>query len=303
MQIISGKVKKPFNVLLYGEPGAGKTTWASQAPKPFFIASDELDEFDVDRTQLIETFQDAMDAVLWLEENDHDYQTVVVDTIDAIEKMVHQEILAKEKTDKTRSMNKAAGGYGNAYSISHDWMAGFRDTLGRLRHNKNMNIIILCHSDTKVTNDPLLGDSYTEYYLTLHNKVQSLFVDWVSAVLFLAFDVSKSGDNEKFAYGNGDRYLYTQKKPGFIAKNRYHLEAVLSAPEEASFQPFYDGYNSYFKGNQPDTKTIIRGIISLTDNVESADEVKKIKELVKDNRDNPQKLLKIKSNVEQLIGV
>lgn len=301
MQIISGKVKKPFNVLLYGEPGSGKSTWASQSPSPIFIASDEIDELDVDRMPKVTTYKDAIDQLDWLVKESHGYNTVVIDTIDAIEKIIHQEILDKEKSDKTRSMNKAQGGYGNAYAVATDYMIGIKNKLSILRDKRDMNIIILCHSDTKVTNDPLLGDSYTEYYLTLHHKVGSLFVDWVSAVLFLAFDVSKS-ENDKFAYGNGDRYLYTQKKPGFIAKNRYHLPAVLEAKEEESFRPFYDGYNSYFD-NSVDTSALVGCINELLDNVSDERVREKVRVNLDANTNNPANLVKIKTKVEQLIGV
>ena len=301
MEIISGKVKKPFNVLLYGQPGAGKSSWASHAPSPIFIASDELDELDVDRLPHVTTYKAVMDQLTWIEKEKHNYKTVVIDTIDAIEAIVHQEILSKEKSDKTRSMNKACGGYGNAFNVSLDWMTAIRDTLIRIRHNKKMNIITICHSVTSVTNDPLLGDSYTEYDLSLHKHVQSLFVDWVSAVLFIAFDVNKA-DNDKFAYGSGKRFIYTQKKPGFEAKNRYHLDAVLACPEENPFSSFWAGYTNYFKGNEPTAKQVIMQVKGLLDNVKDQAVIDKVKEDVRANKTDPKKLMLIKEQVQQLIG-
>ena len=112
MQVIRGKVKKPFNVLLYGQPGAGKSTWAAAAPKPFFLAVDELDEMDIDRSAKQTTFAGVEKVLSEVLKEEHDYKTLVVDTIDAIEGIVREEILSKEKTDKTRSMGKAAGGFG-----------------------------------------------------------------------------------------------------------------------------------------------------------------------------------------------
>ena len=300
MQIISGRQKKPFNVLLYGEPGSGKSTWASQSPHPIFIASDEIDELDIDRFPKITTYKEVIEQLDYLLQSDHQYQTVVIDTIDAIEKIIHQEILDNEKSAKTRSLAKAAGGYGNAYNITLDKMTLIKDKLALIRDKRDMNIIILCHSQTKVTHDPLLGDSYTEYYLTLHDKVMSLFVDWVSAVLFLAFDVSKS-ENDRFAYGSGDRYLYTQKKPGFTAKNRYHLAPVLEAPEDKSFSPFYAGYLEYFKG-ESDTSKTVEIIEGLLENVKDEELLGKIKDNLEKYKQNPTMLSKIQNRVQQLTG-
>lgn len=301
MQIISGKVKKPFNVLLYGQPGAGKSTWASKSPKPIFLASDELDELDVDRLPKINEVDELHAQLTWLKDNDHSYQTVVVDTIDAVEKIVHQNILNNEKTDKTRSMNKSCGGYGNGYNVALDMMTAVRDSLAYLRDHKKMNIITLCHSTTSVTNDPLLGDSYTEYNLAVHKNVQSLFVDWVSAVLFLAFNVTKS-EKDKFAYGSGERYIYTQKKPGFEAKNRYHLDAVIPCPEEDPFTSFWEGYQAYFQSATPPKEKIIESINALLENVKDDTAREKTVAMLSKYKDNPEKLLKVKANVEAYIG-
>ena len=301
MQIISGKVKKPFNVLLYGQPGAGKSTWASKAPNPIFIASDELDELDSDRGEKVTTLKAVNEQLDWLIKNDHKYNTIVVDTIDAIEKMAHQEILAGEKSDKTRSLNKACGGYGNAFDIAVDKLTGIRDKLATLREAKKMNVITLCHSMTKVTNDPLLGDSYTEYYLSLHQKVQSLFIDWVSAVLFLAFSVTKS-DKDKFAYGDGERVIHTQKKPGFEAKNRYHLDPAIACPESDPFSSFWEGYQSYFELDTPPADKILASIDALMVNVTDDAMKEKAAVMVGKYKDNPAKLLKVKANIEQFIG-
>lgn len=301
MKIISGRVKKPFNVLLYGQPGSGKSTWASKSPNPIFIASDELDELDIDRLPKVKSQSEVEAQLDWLLKEKHDYKTLVVDTIDEIEKIIHQEILNEEKSDKTRSMNKAKGGYGNAYAVALDRTTQIKNKMERLRNEKGMNLITLCHSTTRVTNDPLLGDSYTEWYLSLHDKVQSLFVDWVSCVLFLAFDVTKS-ENDKFAYGSGERYIYTQKKPGFEAKNRYHLDPVLECSEGSPFKSFWKGYSDYFNvtGEQPEK--IITSIIAMLDNVKDEAVVKKIHASVEKYKSDSKRLLKVKEKVTELIG-
>jgi septin family protein len=40
MEIIRGKKKKPFNVMLLGTPGIGKSTWAASCPSPIFITAE-----------------------------------------------------------------------------------------------------------------------------------------------------------------------------------------------------------------------------------------------------------------------
>ena len=48
MEITKGRKKKPFNILMMGQPGIGKSTWAAAAPKPIFMGGEEHDDTDAD---------------------------------------------------------------------------------------------------------------------------------------------------------------------------------------------------------------------------------------------------------------
>jgi hypothetical protein len=301
MKVISGKVKKPFNVLLYGQPGAGKSTWAACAPNPIFIASDELDELDADRLERVSTFDQVTKQLKELGSADHNYKTVVLDTVDGIETIIQQEILSGEKTDKTRTMNKAVGGYGNAYGAALNKMLEIKDLLTHLRDVRWMNVILICHPVAKVTNDPLLGDSYTEYQLALHEKIQTELVKWVSAVLFLAYDVGKS-EKERFAVGSGARYIYTQKKPGFEAKNRYNLDPVIACPVEDPFGTFNSGYETFYSNPKAETAKIIEQIETIKSNIKDGIVLGKIDTLVTKYKLDPDELMRVKVRAEKYIG-
>jgi hypothetical protein len=73
-----------FTWLFYGLPGVGKTTLASRFPKPLFLATE-------DGTKAIESWR--KDVTSWadfealveaLRTEDHDFRTVVVDTVDLL---------------------------------------------------------------------------------------------------------------------------------------------------------------------------------------------------------------------------
>lgn len=305
--IIRGRVKKPFNVIVYGHQGSGKTTWAMNAPSPLFICGDEVDEIDVPRFPRVTSFEDVIKQLDQLINNEKDYkdiETIVIDSIDVVESLIHQEILSSEKTSKTKSMAKASGGYGAAFDTALRMMTDVKDRLATLRDKHNKNIIIICHSVGKTVSDPILGDTYMEYSLTVHEKVRNLFTSWVSAILFISIEMTKD-DNDKFAFSTGDRIMYTQKIAGLHdVKNRYNLNPTLPVPQEDPFTPFYDGYKSYFKrSNVDEVKRLYVSIKELIPNINNDKMVEKVGESLEKNKTNYENLVKLKSKVENLIGI
>ena len=248
MKITSGRVSKPFNVMLVGTPGIGKSSWAASLPSPIFCPAEELDEIDCDRLPQAESFKDAVDQLKFLIDSDNKYRTVVIDTIDAVERLLHREILDSDPRGAT-AMAQAHGGYSKAYEMSLTKMDHYRGLLKKLRDEKKMNICILCHTKTKRTADAVIGSEYDEYKTSLHEKVEGLFVDWVSAVLFANYvTFLKDGSGGKdFAVGDGERVILTEKRPGHIGKNRYGLPYELDMPIENPSGPFLSRLKEFYK--------------------------------------------------------
>ena len=81
--VVSGKLDRPVRLTVYGPEGVGKSYLASKCPKPIFIgAEDGTSMLDIARFPEPQTFQDILDAVNVLIEDDHDFKTAVVDTVD-----------------------------------------------------------------------------------------------------------------------------------------------------------------------------------------------------------------------------
>jgi septin family protein len=85
MEIIRGKKKKPFNVMLLGTPGIGKSTWAASCPSPIFITAEEIDELDAARLPQLTKFDQIFEALDFVKKHD-EFKTVVIDTIDSARK-------------------------------------------------------------------------------------------------------------------------------------------------------------------------------------------------------------------------
>ena len=97
------KKQLTINMLVYGPPGVGKTTFASTAPKPLIIdlenGSLSLIGKDVDIAQ-VDSLSDAKEAIKYALNNG--YKTVVIDSITRYAELQLEEILRENRRDTAR---------------------------------------------------------------------------------------------------------------------------------------------------------------------------------------------------------
>ncbi|GAB5501168.1 MAG: hypothetical protein PsegKO_34790 [Pseudohongiellaceae bacterium] len=87
-----GTAPQPPNILVHGVAGVGKTTFGAGAPAPILIRTEDgLGVLDVPHFPLAESFEAVMDALEVLRSQPHEFQTVVIDSIDWLEPLVWQE--------------------------------------------------------------------------------------------------------------------------------------------------------------------------------------------------------------------
>ena len=74
--------QKPPRIIIYGGGGIGKSTFASDAPDVFFFDIEGgLDGIECAK-QPIKTWDDAVQTMTALIEQDHSFKTVAVDSLD-----------------------------------------------------------------------------------------------------------------------------------------------------------------------------------------------------------------------------
>ena len=118
MKIIKGIVPSPRRIMLYGEHGVGKGTWASKAPSAFFLDIEGgLNDIDCERTEKLGSAREVSDALTWLLASEHDYKTCVVDTVDWLEQLIHRQIVSDEGSAKIKSIADISYGKGYARAV------------------------------------------------------------------------------------------------------------------------------------------------------------------------------------------
>lgn len=221
-QVQKGVQTKPHLILLYGTDGCGKSTFASNAPNPIFIGNEDGATFlDVAKMPPVKDWFSFKEQLLELQTEKHDYKTLVIDSLDWMELLLHNKICQEYKV---KSINNAAGGFGAGLKEALNNWQSIKDTLNYLRDKRGMNIIIIAHAENIPFNDPVTQSTYDRYQLKIDKKAAAFFREYVDFVLFTNFETTTAKEGSKTrAFGDGVRMLYTERRPGFDAKSRVQI--------------------------------------------------------------------------------
>lgn len=226
MNIVKEIMPRGIKVLIYGVEGVGKTTLATDFPKPLIFNLDRGADFmevaKVSGISSIKTLYDYIDEFAKSE-----YETLVIDTADKIE-----ELFVRELCRKYGKEGLEAFGYGQGITYLKEEMEKLLDfltavvTLGK-------HVVILAHSRIESVKDPRFEAEYNRYTLKLETKgakqVGAVFKEWADLMLFCDFETFVKTDKngaKGTAYGKNKRVMYTERTASYEAKNRFNLESM-----------------------------------------------------------------------------
>lgn len=222
--VVKGKIQKPIRCLLYGPEGIGKSTFGAGAPNAIFLGAEEgTSQLDVERFPRPESFAEVMDALRALTTEQHEYKTLVVDTLDWLEPLIWDFICKRDGEQNIESY-----GYGKGYTAALDQWRIFIAGLERV-WGKGMHVVLLAHAWIKSFKNPT-GDDFDRYELKLNNKASGLAKEWCDAVLFAQYETyAKKDERTKRIRGvdTGARLIFTERRAAWDAKNRYSLPEQL----------------------------------------------------------------------------
>jgi len=233
-RIHTGRRPSPPRLLIYGTEGIGKSTTAAEAPKPIFIPTEDgLDQIDCASFPLATALADVESAMQSLLQDDHDFQTVIIDSADWLERLIW-DVLCQQYG--VPSIEKVDGGYAKGYTHALTPWRRVLNGLNDLRNRRGMCVILLAHAKVEKFEDPE-HSAYDRYSPRLHKHANALISEWVDAVLFATRKIITKTEDSGFGrdrtiaaglgQGGGERVLRTVGSPACVAKNRYGLPAEL----------------------------------------------------------------------------
>ena len=245
--IQTGRENKPPRIMIYGREGVGKSTFGASAPGAIFVQTEDgLGEISCSKFPLAHTLSEVLDALTALRDEPHNFQTVVIDSADWLERLIFDEVC---REFGVRNIEKADGGYGRGYTHAITHWRKIVKLLDEIRDRCNMMVILVAHAKVERFEDPE-NAAYDRYTPRLHKHAASLISEWVDAVLFAnkKFRVQKENDRaiaSPIGADGGERIIRTVGSPACIAKNRYGLPSEIPLSWQAFINAYQNVQESY----------------------------------------------------------
>lgn len=225
---------RAVQVTICGEGGMGKTSLACAFPSPVVLRTEDgLESLGANAPMafpLSTTSQEIESQLLSLGREDHDFRTVIIDSVTKLNILIEQEVVNSDPK-RPQSINQALGGYGAGLAAVAERHRKLKSICDQLTQYKNMNIVFIAHADTETVDLPD-QDSYTRYTLRMGKRAVSHYADDVDIVAFIKLKTMTRGTGEKLkAITDGSRIITCYPTPNHISKNRYNITTdLLFAP-------------------------------------------------------------------------
>lgn len=245
-----GVQDRPQRLIIYGQQKVGKSTFAAGAPGCIFIPTEEgTDALDVASFPLCKSFEDIKQCLAVLCKEEHDFKTVVIDSLDWTERLIWGAVAKRLGKDSIEDI-----GYGKGYvEALTEWQQLFRG-LDWLRDNRSMNVVVICHAQA-VRITPPDGEAFDVYALKLHKHAMGVAQEWADLIGFARLkqrikkeDLGFNKEHKRAVSVNGERELVLGHNPAYVSGNRWGLDTV--ALDWSAYQEALDGARNARKGGE-----------------------------------------------------
>jgi len=241
-EVKQGIIKRPFSVLLYGVPGIGKTLMASQCGRALVCDVENGSSFlDVERIEALD-FATILKAMTWVATTDYD--TLVLDSVSAIERAVIEHTCASNGWKTLEDP-----GYGRGHVIMRsNWqriMAGMEFV-----KSKGKSVVLIGHSKVRPVAEPG-AESYDRFEFDADKNVLPQLVSQLDAVFFLRDQrrITTDADTKRnVARSTGKRELVLSDRATSLGKNRFdHMPEYVEFDKVPTQEEAKSAYREFWK--------------------------------------------------------
>lgn len=297
--------RDPIRAFLHGDEGVGKTTLAAHAEEPIFFDRERgsghvyTSRYPFPDDECPQSMDEIRDAIEDLMESEHSYRTLVIDTADAVEPLIWDELIVRYSS-KRCALNKTGRklvtiedfAYQAGYKAAVDEWRKFAKLLDRLRIARQMNIILLGHAVIRTFKNPA-GEDYDRWHPRVHANAAGFLKEWADVVGFCAFEegAAKMDDDAPRAkgYSTGRRMLYLRRTAAYDAKTRIPLPDEVEMGLEDPWGPFA---RAIAAGRDMTPPQIVGLIHAECERLASPELTTKVEVAIQKNKDNPTTLLR-----------
>lgn len=219
-----------LKVILYGKSGTGKTTLAASFPKPILIDVREKGQKSVKTVKglkmlAVKEWQDLLDIYWFLKNEDHDFETAIIDTVGNAQTLAIEWVM-----DKNNKKGKAGDWgtmtqkmWGEVSTMVKELTLNFRDL--------DMNIVYIAHhrvfqqneedADT-IAIDPYVGPAVTPSVAAVLNAAVDIIGETFIGEKTITTRDKKTGKKEEER--NVNYYLRVGPHSSYITKFRNSKE-------------------------------------------------------------------------------
>lgn len=238
-------------ITIFGAPGIGKSTLASQFPEPLFMMTEQTGLMGVKAIQPAKTFSEFWkNAKSLLQEKELPFKTIVIDSISKMDSLIVQHILDAEipRKDGTKAttLATACGGYGAGFQAASNFHKAVKALFDKFQ-DRGITVIYIGHLSTVKHKAPDMED-YDKYSIEMSGeKSKAPYIDDVDLVCFcrLKSYVSDTDSGRTLVHSTNDRIIYTGVSDSHVSKNRFSMPNELTMKYEslAKYIPFLNQEN------------------------------------------------------------
>jgi hypothetical protein len=232
----------PSRIVVHAVEKFGKTSFAAQIPGVLFgmpITETGLQPLldsgilkDVPYLPPWETWEEVIETIDFLIDNEHQHKALAIDTGNGVEKLLHNYICRRDyggKYDSKGFLNYMAG-----FEVAVPELKIFLGKLDKLREVRKVRPVILVHTAIREFKNPE-GPNFDRYETAMHPKAWEAVKQWADCILFGNFHtVTKEEGNRVKGVGGDAREFYTTRTAAYDAGNRLGLTKEIDCGSSAA---------------------------------------------------------------------